>query len=205
MFDRPAAQQPIPSPESGSARPERITKVMPLDFRQQRFKTAFRGYDRTEVVAFLTEAADDYEQALRELDRFRQDLTRVEALLTEHRDRDANLRNTLMTAQKLADDIREHAQTEARTIVREAEARSDLLLQKAQARLDDIEREINELRLRRRDVEATLEASMASLGHALEFIRSQGRQSDDKLLLHRPRHADAPAAPRPGDAREASR
>ena len=30
-----------------------------------------RGYDQTEVVAFLTEAADDYEHALREIDRLR--------------------------------------------------------------------------------------------------------------------------------------
>jgi cell division septum initiation protein DivIVA len=48
------------------------------DLRQQRFRTASR-VDRTEVVAFLTEAADDYEHALREIDRLRQDLLRMEA------------------------------------------------------------------------------------------------------------------------------
>ena len=49
-------------------------RISPLDLRQQRFRTALRGYDRTEVVAFLTEAADDYEHALREIDRMRGDL-----------------------------------------------------------------------------------------------------------------------------------
>ncbi|MFM8532043.1 MAG: DivIVA domain-containing protein, partial [Acidimicrobiia bacterium] len=48
-------------------------KVTPLDLRQQRFKTVMRGYDRGEVQAFLLEAADDYENALRENDRLRQD------------------------------------------------------------------------------------------------------------------------------------
>jgi DivIVA domain-containing protein len=62
-------------------------RVAPLDLRQQRFRTVVKGFDKTEVVAFLTEAADDYEHALRELDRLRQDLIRTEALLNEHLDR----------------------------------------------------------------------------------------------------------------------
>ena len=102
-------------------------RISPLDMRQQRFRTALRGYDRTEVVAFLTEAADDYEHALREIDRMRSDLARMESLLGEHRDREANLRNTMLTAQRLADEIKESAQNESKLIVREAQGRADLL------------------------------------------------------------------------------
>jgi cell division initiation protein len=174
-------------------------RVAPLDLRQQKFRTVFRGLDRTEVVAFLTEAADDYEHALREIDRLRQDLLRMEALLSEHRDREANLRNTLLTAQRLADEIKDAAQNEAKIIVREAEGRADLLLQRAQGRLAEVERDINELRLRRRGVEGSLETSIQALYHALEFIRDQDRADEkggDKVLLHRPRQAEAvePAA-----------
>ncbi len=56
-------------------------KVTPLDLRQQRFKTAIRGFDRAEVTAFLSEAADDFEQILREQERLRQEIMRVEAIL----------------------------------------------------------------------------------------------------------------------------
>ena len=48
-------------------------EVTPLDLRQQRFNAVMRGYDRGEVSAFLNEVADDYENALREADRLRQD------------------------------------------------------------------------------------------------------------------------------------
>ena len=48
------------------------------------------------------------------------------------------------------------------------------------------------MRLRRRGVEGTLEASIQALYHALEFIREQDRP-DDRVLLHRPRQADAPS------------
>ena len=107
MFDRqsPNAPHSTSAADTGSLPAERVMRIAPLDLRQQRFKTSMRGFDKTEVVAFLTEAADDYEHALREIDRLRQDLMRMEALLTEHRDREANLRNTLLTAQRLADGV----------------------------------------------------------------------------------------------------
>ena len=47
--------------------------------------------------------------ALREIDRLRQDLARSESLLVEHREREGNLRNTLLTAQRLADEIKDSA------------------------------------------------------------------------------------------------
>jgi cell division initiation protein len=144
-------------------------------------------------MAFLTEAAGDYEHALREVDRLRMDLVRTETLLAEHRVREQNLRNTLETAQRLADEMKQAAQNEAKMIVREAQGRADLLLQKAQARLEDVERHINELRLRRRDVEGTLETSIQTLYHALEYIRDQDRQPEGEVHLHRPRQADGSA------------
>ncbi len=205
MFDRqpgqPLAQTPTSTSaaQAGSLPPERVMRIAPLDLRQQKFKQSMRGFDKTEVVAFLTEAADDYEHALREIDRLRQDLARMEALLNEHRERENNLRNTLLTAQRLSDEVKAAAQNEAKMIVREAQGRADLLLQKAQARLDDIDRDIAELRLRRRDVEGSLESSIQALYHALEFIRDQDKQDkpEEKVLIHRPRQAEAPAQPRP--------
>jgi cell division initiation protein len=163
-------------------------KVTPLDLRQTQFATVMRGYDKNEVRSFLADAADDYEQALREIDRLRQELARADHDLTEHRDREINLRNTLLTAQRLADQIRENAENEAKMIIREAEGRAELTVQKSQSRIDEIDREITELRLRRRDAEAALEASIAAMSNVLEFIRSKGRDDrDDKVLVHKPR------------------
>jgi cell division initiation protein len=163
-------------------------KVTPLDLSQTQFAAALRGYDKNEVRSFMADAADDYEQALREIDRLRQELTRAEQDLEGHRDRELNLRNTLLTAQRLADQIRENAENEAKMILREAEGRADLTIQKAQARLEEVEREITELKLRRRDVEATLEGSITAMTNALEFVRAKAREEkDEKVLLHRPR------------------
>lgn len=180
-------------------------KVTPLDLRQQRFSTAMRGYDRGEVNAFLAEAADDYENALRESDRLRHDLSKLEAVLNEHRGQERNLRNTLLTAQKLADEIKQNADHEAARILREAEGRSDLLLQKSEARVEDVQREIDGLRMKRREVETSLEAIIATLNNTIAFVREQdARHREEKILYHRPRQQEVAAAPqRPADDSQA--
>lgn len=173
-------------------------KVTPLDLRQLQFKTVMRGYDRGEVQALLLEVSDDYENALRENDRLRQDVTKLEVLLAEHRGQERNLQNTMLTAQKHADDVRENAQTEAGLIVREAEGQRDLLLQKAQARLEDVQREIDGLRMKRREVENDIEGLIRTLTTTLDFIREQDTRSrEERILLHRPRPAELPAVAPP--------
>ena len=194
MFD-PALSPRQPRADNRTG--EKRMNVSPLDLRQQRFRSSFRGFDKVEVTAFLAAVADDYEQALRETDRLRQDVTRLEALIGEHREHEKNLRNTLMTAQKLAEDIKanaddeskritRHSEEEATRIVRDAESRSDLLLDKTQARLEDVQREIDGLKLKRKDVETTIEATIQTLKNTLEYVREQEqRDRDERVLLHR--------------------
>jgi cell division initiation protein len=165
--------------------------VSPLDLRQQRFRKSFRGFDPVEVASFLVAVADDYEQALRETDRLRQDLMRMEAVLAEHREHEKNLQNTLLTAQKVSDDIKANAERDALRIIREAEGRSRLLLEQTEGRLEDVQREIDGLKLKRKDVEVSIEANISTLRNTLDFIREQeAREREDKILFHRPRLAE---------------
>jgi cell division initiation protein len=165
--------------------------VSPLDLRQQRFRKTFRGFDRLEVTSFLLAVADDYEQALRETDKLRQDLTRMEGLINQYREHEKSLQATLMTAQKLSDDIKGAAEEEARRIIRDAQGRSELLLEKTQSRLEDVQREIDGLKLKRRDVETSIESTIQTLRNTLEYVREQeAREREDKIRLHRPRHPE---------------
>jgi cell division initiation protein len=171
--------------------------VSPLDLRQQRFRSAVRGFDKVEVTAFLVAVADDYEQALRETDRLRQDVIRMEAMLNEHREAERSLKTTLISAQKLADDIKANAEEdarrvrtaaedEARRVIGDAEGRSTLLIEKSQARLEDIQREIDGLKLKRRDVETTIESTIQALRNTLEYVREQEtRDRDEKTILRK--------------------
>lgn len=162
--------------------------VSPLDLRQQRFNTAFRGFDKIEVSSLLLAVADDYEQALRETDRLRQDVTRMETALGEHRDNEKTLKITLIAAQKLAEEIKAAAEEDASRLIAEAQSRADLLVEQSRGRLDEIQREIDALKLKRRHVETSIESSIQALRQTLEFVRNEERnEREEKILMHRPR------------------
>jgi len=77
-----------------------------LDLRSARFGSAVRGFNRAEVASFLNEAADDY---INDTDRLRQEVVTLESQLAEHRQREAALRDTLLTVQRVSVEVRENA------------------------------------------------------------------------------------------------
>ena len=123
--------------------PERHSAPTPLDVRQAKFSTSMRGYERAEVNAFLLETADGYERASRENERLRQDVARLEASLSQYRELEGALKGALMSAQKVSEDMKETASLDAARIVRDAEGRAELITQRAQAQLEDVQREID--------------------------------------------------------------
>ena len=183
--DSTPAREPVAQETRRLPLPERHLAVSPVDLRQAKFNTAMRGFDRTEVTAFLLEAADGYDQALRENERLRHDVLRLEASISQYRELEGSLKSTLMSAQKVADDMRENASQEAARILREAAGRADLMMQKAQARHEDVQREIDGLRMKRREAEANLESIIAALHNTIDFIREQEqREQAPKAPAH---------------------
>jgi len=165
--------------------PDRHSAVTPLDVRQAKFTTSMRGYDRAEVNAFLLEAADGYEQAAPENERLRQEVARLDASLSQYRELESALKGALMSAQKVSDDMKETASLDAARIIREAEGRAELITHKAQSALEDVQREIDGLRLKRRESEVALESIIAALHNTLEYVREQD-QRETRIIPHRP-------------------
>ena len=171
MFDPALSPQP-PSLDPMRGESRRVS-VTPIDLRQRRFRSRINGFDKVEVAAFLVAIAHDYEQMLREADHFRQELAKLEPILKEHREGEKTLRNTLLTAQRLSDEMKEQAEREGQRIIREAEERAAMLLDQTQLRLDEMQRDIDSLGLKRREIEATLEASIETLRTTLECFRER--------------------------------
>ena len=144
----------------------------PLDLRTQQFKTSIRGFDRRDVSEFVASLATRYDEVLREADRLRDDLGRSQALVEEHREQERNLRATLMTAQKLADEIRLTAEQESQRIIGEAQARAAALVQGTAPSLEVLEREVAALRARREQTTADMASAVAALRATLEEVKA---------------------------------
>jgi cell division initiation protein len=114
--------------------------------------------------------------ALRENERLRQEIERLNGSIRQYQDLESGLKSTLVHAQRVADDVRANATQEAERLVREAQGRAELMMMAAQNRVEDAQREIDGLKLRRREAEANVESIISSLHSTLEFIRDQQRE-----------------------------
>ena len=57
-----------------------------------------------------------------------------------------------------------------------------------QTRIEDAQREVDALKMKRRDAETQIEATMSALQHTLDFVREQDlRERSEKIVAHRPR------------------
>lgn len=122
-------------------------KITPLDIDGQTFRTKMRGYDPQEVRSFLRLLGEEYEKIFAENLKLQEDLTKMESILDEHRERETTLRETLVTAQKLSSDMKEQAQREAELTVKEAEIKADQLLQGGMQRVAELEGSLGEMRI----------------------------------------------------------
>ncbi|HEY8231912.1 MAG: DivIVA domain-containing protein [Vicinamibacterales bacterium] len=159
-------------------------KLTPADVQRQIFSQRFRGSDPDEVRSFLAAVAEEMAEMLRDKERVQQELKHLELIVNEHREREAILKNTLLTAQKVAEDIRETARKEADTIVKQADLQGDSLLDLAQRRAHDVERGILELRGHRTALRTDIRALLTRLTHLLD-LQEEAEVEDNLRFLKR--------------------
>lgn len=121
-------------------------RITPLDIRKQEFRKTMRGLDSEEVYAFLSTVADEYEAVLSDNKNLRERIVELEERLKEYKNIEQNLRNTLLTAEKVTSEAKENARREACLIVREAEVEAEKAAETIRAHTQQLRREILELK-----------------------------------------------------------
>ncbi len=135
-------------------------RLTPMDIRQQQFAVRFRGFDRQEVDAFLADVAEDYEALVKENTLLNEQLTLLEERSRGIERQEKLLQETLLTTQRLADEMKENAKREAQLLVREAELEGDKLLEEARAEEAKIKAEILALKRTRRQLAEGLRVTL---------------------------------------------
>jgi cell division initiation protein len=159
-------------------------KITPMDIQRQGFSRKLRGFDRDEVRTFLASVAEELAGLQRERDELEQQVRRLEDVVAEHRERETILKNTLLTAQKAAEDIREAARKEAETLVKQAELQGDRLLELAQSRAHEVERGILDLRAQRSALRTDVRALITRLAQVLD-LQEEAEAEDNLRFLRR--------------------
>ncbi len=159
-------------------------KISPMDIQRQSFDRRFRGFDREEVRTFLTALSEEVAALQREKDDLERQMRQLERIVNEHREREAILKNTLLTAQKAAEDIRESARREGETVVKQAEIQGDRLLELAQGRAHEVERGIMELRAHRTALRTDVRALITRLTSILD-LQEEAELEDNLRFIKR--------------------
>jgi cell division initiation protein len=126
-------------------------ELSPLEITQREFGRTFRGLDPDEVRAFLEQVAEAMTRLLQQTTDQTSLVQRLEAQIRGFQEREDAVRDTLVTAQKMTEDIKSGAKREADLIIKEAELRAEKLLEQAHQKLGQVHAEIAELR-RQRDL-----------------------------------------------------
>jgi cell division initiation protein len=121
-------------------------RITPLDVRKQEFGKSMRGFDCDEVRAFLNTLADEYEAVLVDNKQIRERTLDLEDKLGEYQRMEKNLRDTLLTAERLTQETRDNAVREGELIIRDAEMKARGVLEECRLRTEELRREIIGLR-----------------------------------------------------------
>jgi cell division initiation protein len=128
-------------------------RISPLDVRQQQFTVRmFRGFDPQEVDAFLEDVAEDYESVLKENALLKEQLEALEERVRGMVEREKTLHETLITAQRLTEEMKDAARRDAALHVRDAELRGEKVLEAVRAEEARIRGDITALRRSRRQL-----------------------------------------------------
>src|SRR5438093_7533636 len=106
-------------------------RISPLDIRQQQFTVKWlRGFDIHEVDAFLDDIAEDYEAVLKENAQLKEQVGTFEERSRGLAERERALQDTLVTTHRLGDEMKATARREADILMREAELRSEKIIER---------------------------------------------------------------------------
>jgi cell division initiation protein len=161
-------------------------KLTPLDIQRHEFQQrAFRGIDGDEVRAFLNAVSEEMEQMRAENERLSAEVRRLNVLLSEHQQREEILKNTLVAAQRTSEELKENAKKQSQMLLKEAELAADRLVEAAQSRAHDIEKDIIELKMQKRQVLNSILAAIANLRNLIQLMSESDAEQEKISFLKR--------------------
>ncbi len=150
--------------------------ITPLDITQKQFRKVFRGLDPEEVEAFLGLVAVEFEALLKDVTVLREDNQRKAEEIVEYKGRERALQETLVTAQKASEEIRDAARKEAEITISDAELQAEKIVQAAHSRFLRIVDDINELKRQRIQFETNVRTLVESHVKLLDAFRDPSRE-----------------------------
>ena len=143
--------------------------ITPLDIENKRFsKQMVNGYNVDEVDEFLDEITADYEKIYKENKELKENAEVLNNDVGQYKNIESTLQNTLVIAQKTADEIQNVAKQQAEQIIKEAEYQAKTKIDELNTQIMIKEKEIEDLKKQFNVYKAKMESLLIS---QLELIK----------------------------------
>lgn len=123
--------------------------LTPIDIHNKEFKRSFRGYNEDEIDDFLDRVGNDYEKLYRENRQFQENIDRLEKELARFQRLETTLHETLVVAQKTAEEVKLNAQREKENIITAAQLEAEKMVSSAASQVKEITAQYRELEQRK--------------------------------------------------------
>lgn len=165
-----------------------MDNLTPLEIQKQTFSRALKGFNRDEVRAYLQLVAEEIEALVRSVDRLARENAMLREDLDEHSQRERILKDTLLSAQRVSEEVKANAHKEAELIVKDAELVAERVVMQAMARVADIEKAIQELKIERAAVRNRLQSTLDILQQMIDIDAGQESEEQPLTAIFRKRH-----------------
>jgi cell division initiation protein len=142
--------------------------LTPVEIRHLAPPKSFRGYDRPHVDRLLAEIAASFEDVWRERADLADKVEQLEQDLVRYKELEALLRETLVSAERAASELKEQARREADVILTEAHAEARSVKRRAMNENERLVLETRMLKEKLRTVLAVVEEAEDTL-HGVEL------------------------------------
>lgn len=155
-------------------------KITPLEIKKQDFKIKVRGYDPAEVESFLEMVADEYENMVNEKNALAEQVMKLKTQLVDYQQVEKTLQDTLMNAQESVSQSKENSKREAMILIREAELKSERILDEARERLDKMRNELSILKSQKESFARRLKHLLESQVELVKVLEMDDLEADGR-------------------------
>jgi cell division initiation protein len=118
-----------------------VQKITPIDVQHKSFKKALQGYDRAEVDQFLDEVIETLEDDAQQRAALDAEIADLKERISHFKAIEESLQNTLVLAQRTADEVKASAHKEADLIREQARLAAEREIASYNDTISDVRRE----------------------------------------------------------------
>lgn len=120
--------------------------LTPIDIQKKDFDVKFRGYDSGDVDLFLDMLAKDYEKLYKENIEMKDKIGVLTEAIDNYKAMETTLRDSIILAQKAAEEIRRSASEQSDNILKEAKLKAEEMRVQAQNDISQLQGRLDALK-----------------------------------------------------------